>query len=122
MHLSERRGSQTIIWRPSYHHDCFLGYECEPASRGSSGSLSGLHSPHPLPAECCKGQPRKGVGDDATRQPYCHTLSGVCVCVFDFSLFSKGEMLSVFFHFVFFVSGSVSFVVFFRSSLLRVAF
>ena len=30
-------------------------------------------------------------------------------------------MLSVFFHFVFFVSGSVSFVVFYRFSLLRVA-
>ena len=29
-----------------------------------------------------------------------------------FSPFSKGEMLSVFFHFVFFASGSVSFVVF----------
>ena len=30
-------------------------------------------SPHPLPAECCKGQPRKGVGDRIGQQPYCHT-------------------------------------------------
>ena len=74
LHLSEKRGSQTIIWRPNYHHDCVLGYECGPASRGSSESPSGLHSPHPLPAECCKGQPRKGVGEDDTRQPYCHTM------------------------------------------------
>ena len=53
------------------------------------------HPPHPLPAECCKGQPRKGVGDNIVRQPYCHTLSGTSV---GFSPFSKGgEMLSVFF-------------------------
>ena len=41
----------------------FSGIGCGPASRGSSESLSGSHSPHPLPAERCKGQPRKGVGD-----------------------------------------------------------
>ena len=40
----------------------------------------------------------------------------------DFSPFSKGEMLSVFFTLCFFVSGSVSFACFCRSSLLRVAF
>ena len=39
-----------------------------------------------------------------------------------FSPFSKGEMLSVFSILFFFVSGSASFVVFFRSSFLRFAF
>ena len=36
------------------HGDCFWGL----------GS-------HPLPAECCKRQPRKGVGDRIGQQPYC---------------------------------------------------
>ena len=48
---------------------------------------------------------------------FCFMVSGlVCWQLFPFS---KGEMLSVFFC-VFFVSGSVSFVVFYRSSFLRV--
>ena len=58
----------------------------------------GLTPPHPLPAECRKGRPRKGVGDNLGRQPYCRTLLGTCVC---FSPFSKGKMLSVFFIFCF---------------------
>ena len=33
------------------------------------------HPPHPLPAERRKIRPRKGVGDDNARQPYCHTIS-----------------------------------------------
>ena len=76
----------------------------------------GLTPPHPLPAERCKGQPRKGVGEDWSRQPYCHTLLGLNVCS------PEGEMLSVFFTLCFFVSGPVSFVVFCRSSPLRVVF
>ena len=74
-------------------------------------------SPHPLPAERCKGQPRKGVGDRIGRQPYCHTLVGTSIC---FSPFLKGEMLSFFFFLCFFVSGSLSLAVFSRSSRLRV--
>ena len=41
----------------------------------SRASLAPTRShPHPLPAERCKGQPRKGVGDNIGRQPYCHTV------------------------------------------------
>ena len=53
------------------------------------------------------------------RQPYCHTLSRfLCLC---FPLFEGGNAVR-FFHFVFSVSGPVSFAVFCRSSFLRVAF
>ena len=76
MHWQEIRGSQTIIWRPYYHHDFFLGRLSEnPRPVARLELLSGLRSPHPLPAECCKGQPRKGVGEDRVWQPYCHTLT-----------------------------------------------
>ena len=34
-------------------------------------------SPPPPPScRSCKGQPRKGVGEERARQPYCHTLLG----------------------------------------------
>ena len=46
----------------------------------------------------------------------------VTLCLVVFSPFLKGEMLSVFFHFVFFVSGSLPFVVFYRSSRLEKIF
>ena len=43
----------------------------------------GLTPPPPPPPSCrsCKGQPRKGVGEDRARQPYCHTLLGLIFCV-----------------------------------------
>ena len=50
---------------------------------------------YPLPAERCKGQPRKGVGDNlGTATVLSHHCLGTSVC---FSPFSKGEMLSFFF-------------------------
>ena len=116
MHLLERRGSQTIIWRPNDHHDCFLGSECEPASRGSFESLNGLHSPHPLPAECCKGQPRKGVGEMHMRQPYCHTL-----CALE-CWFPQGGNAVHFLFLCFLCLVRRLFAVFCRSPLLRVVF
>ena len=72
--------------------------------------------PHPLPAERCKGQPRKGVGEDRIWQPYCHTVSAL-EC-----LFPQGGNAVRFFLFVFSVSGPVSFAVFCRSFFLRVVF
>ena len=77
------------------------------------------HPPHPLPAECCKGQPRKGVGDNNVRQPYCHTVS-----VLDSRMFVplRGKCCP-FFSFCFFGVWSGVFCRFFcRSSFLRVAF
>ena len=50
-------------------------------SRASHGVPMGMayqirgRPPHPLPAERRKERPRKGVGDDNARQPYCHTNS-----------------------------------------------
>ena len=49
-------------------------------------------------------------------------MTGNSTVTASFFPFSKGEMLSVFFTLCFFLSGSVSFVVFCRSSLLRLAF
>ena len=63
-------------------------------------AYSDLWSPYPLPAEHCKGQSRKGMGETSYRQLYCHA----CVAVL-------GEMLSVFF----FVFGS-AYVVFLQFS------
>ena len=60
--------------------------------------------PHPLPAERCKGQPRKGVGEDGARQPYCHTMSV-------FPLFRRGKCCP-FLLFCVSVSGSVFFAFF----------
>ena len=56
------------------------------------------------------------MGEDRVRQPYCHTVSAL-EC-----LFPQGGNAVRFFHFVFFLFGSVSFVVFCRSSFLRVVF
>ena len=50
-------------------------------SRASHGVPMGIayqirgRPPHPLPAERRKERPRKGVGDNIARQPYCHTNS-----------------------------------------------
>ena len=118
MLLQEIRGSQTIIWRPYYYYHHVLGQSENPHPVAPPEPLSGLHSPHPLPVERCKGQPRKGVGDRIGRQAYCHTLLGTSIC---FLPLLKGEMLSVFFHFVFFCVWLGVFCRFFRSSLLRVA-
>ena len=65
--------------------------------------------PHPLPAEHCKGQSGKGVGD--TLRPATVLSHTVEVLVSVFPLLERGNAVR-FFHFVFFVSGSVSFVVF----------
>ena len=62
-------------------------------------------SPHPLPAECCRGQPSKGVGDNPTRQPYCHTVSA------QECLFPQGGSAARFLFF-FSVVGSASFALF----------
>ena len=71
----------------------------------------GLTPPHPLPAERCKGQPRKGVGEDGPRQPYCHTLLARMFV-------PPWGKCCPFFLFVFSVSGLVSFAVFCRSFFL----
>ena len=52
-------------------------------------------TPHPLPAESCRGQPRKGVGEVGARQPYCHTMSGTCIRFLP--LFEAGNAVPFFF-------------------------
>ena len=56
------------------------------------------------------------MGEDRARQPYCHTVLGLIF------LLPQGGNAVRFFLFVFFLSGPVSFVVFCRSSPLRVVF
>ena len=80
--MMHRRGG----WRecddhhtPHYHHYGFLGRLGEDQRPAWPTRAD---PPHPLPAERCKGQPRKGVGEDSARQPYCHTVLGVCVGFF----------------------------------------
>ena len=80
-----------------------------------------MHTMHrlglPLPAERCKGQPQEGGGGRSGKATVLsHNVRLECVVP------QRGGNAVRFFHFVFFVSGSVSFVVFCRSSPLRVVF
>ena len=93
-----------LLWRegdnhlppPGHYHCHFLGIgvrtevPCIPCTDSVS--------PPPPPPSCrsCKGQPRKGVGEDRARQPYCHTLWGLIF------LLPQGGNAVRFFHFVFF--------------------
>ena len=105
-----------------YHrNDCFLGLSTKRCPGRSV--LNRLCSPHLLPQSPKAGAGRGGGGAGRTVTlmlfwpggPYCHAnVSWLCPV-------SKGEMLSVFFILCFFVSGSVSLIVCYRSSLLRVA-
>ena len=81
---------------------------CVAPQRGNA--LIRSHPPHPLPAECCKGEPRKRVGDNRQRQSYCHTLLGTSVCFSPF--LNEGGNAVRFFSFCVFVSGSLSFALF----------
>ena len=66
-------------------------------------------TPPPLPAEHCKGQSRKGVGDTFGPATVLSHIVGPSVCFCP--LFEGGDAVR-FLHFVFFVSGPASFGVF----------
>ena len=101
MQLLEIRGSQTTIGRPTCYHNCVWGMSENPHPVARQESLSGLHSPHPVPAECCKRPPRKGVGEIA----HCNRTVTHCLVT---SVVPAREKCCPFF----FVLGSVSFAVF----------
>ena len=90
-----------------------------PRSRAYHAPTRSHPPPTPFLQNTVKDSPERGWGTHIDRQPYCHTLLVPCVCFFPLL---EGGNAARFFHFVFLVSGPVSFAVFCRSSRLRVVF
>ena len=67
-------GSVTIVTPLIIFMVVFWGLGWGPMTRMPPWRAELVSPPHPLPAECCKGRPRKGVGDSIRRQPYCHAM------------------------------------------------
>ena len=109
MLLQEIRGSQTIIWRPYYYYHHIWGRVRTRIPWLRLSHWAGCTPPTPFLSNAVKDSPGRGWGTGSAGNRTV-TLLGTSICFVP--LFERGNAVR-FFHFVFFVSGSVSFVVFF---------